>query len=439
MASHRDRKPHILEQDDICLPHPPLNFSATSAFEKGTIDLWWSSPAELWANTKFNIIGVNIYRSFDSEYGPYFRLNTTPMGGNFWRDRTRTILALQEEATFIAKGAETGPDGRYIICTKNKPLVIYPSPGVANCTNLNVQVTVNGEFAFVQSIDAARGYVELRTLPYFDVTSQEKIPAILPESDDDVVLLTYRYLTNEIRTDLAQRIFYRATTVAYDDDSATLIETPLDRAAQTNNQEVEKLDWIWREAIRRNKWVLYQGGERVKVFIRRVVGHRCGCWSPEHKQGRADCEVCYGTTIIGGYDGPYDIIIAPDDADKTIAQSNRGRNFIHTYETWTGPSPLLSQRDFIVKLNGDRYGIGPVRMPSNRGMQLQQFFTVSHLDEQDMRYELSIPDTNYMHAPETRYIAPGDGDANPMISEKENIPDERELRKHTVTGENITY
>jgi hypothetical protein len=439
MASHRDRKPHILEQDDICLPHPPLNFSATSAFEKGVIDLWWSSPSELWANSKFNIIGVNIYRSFDSEYGPYFRLNTTPIGGNFWRDRTRTILALQEPATFIAKGPETGPDGRYIICTKNRPLVIYPSPGVANCTNLNVQVTVNGEPAFVQSIDAGRGHVELRTLPYFDVTSQEKIPAVLPESDDDVVLLTYRYLTNEMRTDLAQRIFYRATTVIYDDESATLMETPLDRAAQTNNMEVEKLDWIWREAIRRNKWVLNQGGERVKVFIRRMVGHRCGCYSEEHKRGSADCEVCLGTRIIGGYDGPYDIIIAPDDADKNITRTNRGLQFAHAYETWTGPSPLLSQRDFIVKQNGDRYGIGPVRMPSNRGMQLQQFFTISHIDEQDIRYTLTVPDTNYMRAPETRYIVPGEGDASPMVSEKENIPDERELRKHTVTGENITY
>jgi len=439
MPSPRDRDPHILEQDEICLPHPPLNFSATSGFEKGVIDLWWSSPSELSANTKFNIIGVNIYRSFDSEYGPYFRLNTVPMGSNFWRDKTRTILSLQEEATFISKGPASGPDGRYIICTKKTPLVIYPSPGAANCTNLNVQVTINGIPAFVQSIDAARGHVELRTLPYFDVASQQKIPAVLPTSDDDVVLVTYRYLDNEVRTNLAQRIFYRATTVVYDDDAAALIETPLEKAAQTNNQEVEKLDWIWREAVRRNKWVLYQGGERVKIFIRRMVGHQCGCYSDEHKQSRSDCEVCWGTKIIGGYDGPYDGIIAPDDGDKAITQSNRGRGLIHSYDTWTGPSPLLSQRDFIVKLNGDRYGTGPVRMPSNRGMQLQQFFSVSHMDETDIRYKLTIPDTNYMSAPQTRYLVAGHGDATPMVSEKESIPNERELRKHTVTGENITY
>lgn len=440
MTSHRDRKPHILEQDYPCLPHPPLNIQAYS-LNREIIDIRWTSPDEIQSNTVFNIIGINIYRSFDSEYGPYVRLNTTPVGVNFWRDQTRTVLALQEDATnsFVSKGAETGPDGRYIICVQNKPIVIYPSPGVANCTNLNVQVTINGTPAYVQSIDATRGYVELRTRPYFDVASQEKLPAILPTSDSDLVLVTYKYLANEIPTRMNRRIFYRVTTVAYDDESLQFIETPLDRAAQTNYQEVEKLDWIWKEAVRRNQWVLNQGGERVKVFIRKHTGHRCGCWSPEHKRARVDCEVCYGVGIIGGYEGPFDITIAPDDGEKSITRSNRGVTVNHSYDTWTGPHPLLSQRDFIVKLNGDRYGIGPVRMPSNRGMQLQQFFPVSSMDEDDIRFNVTVPNPHYMEAPETRYTIAGRGDATPMMTEKENIPDEREIRGNTVTFENIEF
>lgn len=440
MASHRDRQPHILEQEDPCLPHPPLNIQAYSLSAE-IIDIRWTAPEELSSNTKFNIIGVNIYRSFDSEYGPYTRLNTIPVGTRFWRDQTRTVLALQEDVSnlFVSRGPETGPDGRYIICVKNKPIVIYPSPGEANCTNLNVQVTINGVDAFVQSIDAVRGHVELRTLPYFDVASQQKIPAVLPTADSDLVLATYKYTTNEVSTRLNKRIFYRVTTVAYDDVAAGLIETPLERAAQTNYQEVEKLDWIWREAVRRNKWVLNQGGERVKVFIRKFNGYRCGCISPEHKRARNDCEVCYGVGIIGGYEGPFDIIIAPDDGDKTVSRTNRGATVNHSYDTWTGPHPLLSQRDFIVKMNGDRYGIGPVRMPSNRGMQLQQFFPISSFDEADVRFGILVPNPNYLEAPETRYIVPGKGDANPIMTEKENIPDERELRGNTVTWENIEY
>lgn len=440
MPAPRDRQPHILEQDSPCLPLPPLNVMAYVP-DKSTIDIRWTCPSQLQGNSRFNILGVNLYRSFDSEYGPYTRVNPVPCGATFWRDRTQVILALQENVSnfFVGRGAATNPDDKYIFTTRFKPIVIYPSPGTANCTNLNVQVTVNGIPAYVQKIDAYNGSVELRSYPTVDSVSQQMIPAVLPTSLNDVVYATYRYVSNPITIDLAKRIFYRLTTVAYDQESMRLIETPLDRAAQTNNQEVEKLDYIWAEAVRRNKWILYQGGERVKVFIRKAAGPKCGCYSDTHKQSRADCLVCYGTGYIGGYDGPYDIIIAPDDADKGIVQQNRGRTLDHSYETWTSPSPLLSQRDFIVKLNGDRYGIGPVRMPTNRGMQLQQFFTVAHLDEVDIRYQVPVPDPSMMVAPQTRYIVPGQGNATPMMTEKKTIPDEREIRGGTVTAENENY
>ncbi|KKK63745.1 hypothetical protein LCGC14_2991210, partial [marine sediment metagenome] len=251
-----------------------------------------------------------------------------------------------------------------------------------------------------------------------------------------VVLATYRYVKQEVVTRLAQRIFYRVTVVAMDADTGALIETPLDRATQSTNLETEKLDWIWAEAIRRNKWIRDQGAERVKVFIRRSVGTRCGCYSDLHKQASHDCEVCFGTRIMGGYDGPYDITIAPDDSDKKISQTNRGRTVEHGYETWTGPSPLLSQRDFIVKLNGDRYGVGPVRMPSNRGLLLQQHFPIQRLDEEDIRYRVLIPDPRFLSAPQTRYQVPGQGGSTPMMTEKREIPAEREIRGNTVTFEN---
>lgn len=436
----RDRYPHILEQDHPCLPHPPLNISCYVP-EKSTIDIRWTCPGQIAANTKFDILGVNIYRSFDSEYGPWFRINTAPVGSTFWRDKTQVVLALQENvsSSFVKYGPETDPEGKYIFNTKFKPIIIYPSIGVANCTDLNVQVTVNGIHSPVERIWASDGAVELRNYPYYDVASQKPVGPVLPQSSTDIVLATYKYITNEVKTNLAGRVFYRITTVAYDANSQQLIETPLERAAKTNNREIEKLDYIWAEAIRRQHWILYQGGERVKVFIRKTVGPVCGCYIETHGQPKADCPVCYGTKIIGGYDGPYDMIIAPDDAEKNIKQSSRGRSFTQSYETWTTPSPLLSQRDFIVKLNGDRYGLGPVRVPTNRGMQLQQFFSVSHLDEPDIRYSVPIPDPYFMEFPQTRYIKPSEGDATPMMTEKQNIPDERELRGNTVTWENIEY
>ncbi len=435
-----DRLPRILEQQYPAVPLPPLNLFCSFGFLPGVLDLRWSSPAELPANSRFNMTGVNIYRSFDSEYGPYFRLNTIPIGANFYRDRTEVVVALNEDVSgsFISRGPTTSGDARYVFRTAHKPIDIFSSLGAIDITNLNVHVTVNGQAAFVESIRANLGEVELRKFPSFDVANQRTTQPVLPTNPSDVVLATYRYRRNEVKTDLGQRVFYRVTTVATDLETGDLIETPLDRASQANNQEVEKLDYMWREAIRRQRWLLDHGGERVKLFIRRAVGNRCGCYSNLHKQPSSDCQVCFGTGILGGYDGPYDVSIAPDDGPKKISQSARGRSMEHMYDTWMLPSPLVSQRDFIVKLNGDRYGIGPVRMPSNRGMQLQQFFPISHLDESDIRYRVPVMDSDMMYAPHTNWSLPDGGSATPMITERDRIPDEREERGATTTWAN-TY
>jgi hypothetical protein len=434
MPSPPDRPVNVLEVIDPAAPLPPLNFTCSPGFDKHTVDLWWSNPGEISANTLFNILGVNIYRSFDSEYGPYHRMNAVPVQAQFFRDKAQVQVVLQEDisSSFICRGP-TDPSGRWVFVTQNKPLALQPAVNI-NTADLNVYVTIDGVPAHVSRINAQTGEVQLSTEDVFDVASQTTSQAVVP-SENSVVLASYRYFDGVSKTSLYQRVFYRATTVAAD-DQGQLFETPLDKAITTNTNAIENLDWIWREATRRNKFILYQGGERVKAFIRKAVGPKCGCYSYSNKQPASDCLVCYGTSIIGGYDGPYDIMVAPDDAEKKIEQSNRGRSFMHSYETWTGPNPLLSQRDFIVKLNGDRYGIGPVRMPTNRGMQLQQHFLISHLDETDIRYKVPVLDTSTLIVPQTRYLIQGQGEATPMTTQRDAIPDERQIRGRTATFEN---
>jgi hypothetical protein len=435
-----DRPIGILELQYPALPLPPLNIMCSSGFEKHVTDLRWTSPTQIPANTQFDIVGVNVYRSFDSEYGPYDRLNALPIGTDFFRDRLLIRVAMNENVTnaFVARG-NTDPDGRWIFQTQFKPIIIDTSSAHSpNITNLNVYVTVNGVPAFVRSINVPTGEIELSRNATFDVASQVQTPAVLPQNSTDIVLATYRYyLQKEVPSELDQKTYYRITTVAVDRNTGVLLETPLHRAAEANNRQIEQLDWIWREAIRRNNFMLGQGGEPVKLFKQKLVGPKCGCYDYSRKQPSATCHTCYGTGIIGGYDGPYDITIAPEDGERAISQGNRGRTVQHPYDTWTGPSPLLTQRDFFVKLNGDRYGIGPVRMPSNRGMQLMQFFTTSHLDTADIRYSVPVIQTEFLVFPETRYPVPGEGKETPMMTDRETIPAERQYRANTVTGENM--
>jgi hypothetical protein len=114
MPAPPDRTPMVMEQLSPAVPLPPLNFSVQSGLEPGILDLRWDLPAYLSQNSQFSILGVNIYRSFDSEYGPFNRLNDVPIGTTFWRDSSRVTLALQEDISrsFTLKGTNS-PDGSW--------------------------------------------------------------------------------------------------------------------------------------------------------------------------------------------------------------------------------------------------------------------------------------------------------------------------------------
>jgi hypothetical protein len=447
-ASQRDRSPHDLELENPAYPVPPLNLFLTSGYQPGIFDLCWDDPASLTANSRFVILGVNVYQSFDSEFGPYYRLTELPVGARFYRDRTDNVIVVDEvveDSQWVlrgeAAGSETNPP-RYVFRTLRSPIVIAGSQAFAEANIAEVRVTIDGEPAHIKRVVGETGEIEIETRQFPDVATQKMIPSPVP-AESTVVRVSYRYNNTLVRTDLSTRVFYRVTTVGVpiraDLDVIRveeIRETPLERAAMTNSKEIEKVDWIWREAVRRNQWILQQGGERGLVYIRKTVGEPCSCVRYEtHKQPLNDCPDCYGTGILRGYEGPYAIVFAPDDAERRINQTARGRNLEHVMDVWTGPAPLLSQRDFIVRINGERYSIGPVRMPTNRGMILQQHFNIGYIDEKDIRYRLPID--NLQGLTVEQVLPPG---LSPVVeTSKPNIPNERELRGRTKTWENLTY
>ncbi len=388
-------------------------------------------------NERFRVMGVNLYRAQDSEFGPYERVTELPVGALYWQDRTDNVLVEDEDvsAQFIRRGNHDSPSNpaRWVFQTRQGPIVKEGSQATP---------------ANILRVLGASNEVELDPWPRVDIATQALIQPVLP-GDASVVKCAYRYNKTLLPTDLGKRTFYRVTCVglpvgilpatARADD---LVETPLEYAAAASSMEVEKLDYVWREAIRRNRWILEQGGERVKAFLRKTSGSPCPCVPDSyHGQPINDCTLCFGTAFLGGYEGPFDIIVAPDDAEKRIDHTPLGRTLQHSYEVWTGPTPLLSQRDFLVKQNGDRYSLGPVRMPSNRGNLLQQHFQIAHFDERDIRYD--VPVTSPVRAVAGRFVAlaplASGAEGAPDVTDKPSIPAERQERGRTKVWENLTY
>lgn len=454
-------------------PLPPKNVTVSTAYQKGTLDVRWEDPTVLARNASYTIVGVNIYRSEASDRGPFRRINEFPVGGTFFRDQTTYSKVDREtvrwETSWVFKG--DAPNSRQWTFRTQKPISKrYVRPPMQDINYADspsdVQFFVNGEEFPVAGVFGRTGDVTIVNSSEYDVGAEVFVAPGIP-GPDDVVEVSYYTPTNHIVSGLDTNVWYRVSSVAVDDTTPSgYVESPLEWCEPHSMLEVESLDYIWREAMRRNNWILQQGGERVKLFVQKIMGERCGCnldpvTREFGKQPSQRCMTCYGTGFVGGYEGPYELIIGPDDGERRKSQSQSGRRLEHTYEVWMGPSPLVSQRDFVLRQTGERYSIGPVRRPSNRGNLLQQHFNIAYLDQGDIRYCVPVDGTADLVWPETRgqrcvpTYAPqpvdhpmagpapwpvgADPVSHPMMTEKEEICDENEVRGRTKVWENINY
>jgi len=456
--------------DPVNGPSPPENVQVVTDYQIGVLDIRWDDPSILQKNTAYQIVGVNVYRSDVSDRGPYHRINPYPLGGTFFRDQTENEKVVNEvvqwDSSWVNRG-ESANSRRWMLRTscpivKNPVHAPFQKPTPAN-SPLDVMVTVDGKISQVSNVFGPTGEITLVNTTCFNPTTEKTHFPELPNPDgSSTVLITYWRNRNHIRSGLDAKIWYRLTTVALDATTPSgLIETELKYTEPVTNINVEKMDYIWRRAIQMNNWILEQGGERVKVFIRKQSGIRCPCTLDErgkeyNKQPNNRCLLCYGTGICGGYEGPYEIIVCGEDSPRAIPQTPWGRHVDNAYDVWFGPSPAVTQRDFIVKQTNERYSIGPVQRPSNRGVFLQQHFPIRYLDEGDVRYCVPIdgvstlpwPQTRLIHDPDvlypvlgTRYAPLEDGAraVMPMETEKATEPDETEQRGRTPVWENIQY
>lgn len=453
-------------------PAPPANPQVVSPLFAGALDVRWDDPRINPCNSCFQIVGVNIYRSDTSDRGPFHRIHSFPIGGTFYRDVTDVVLVENEIVDWNTAWANRGANANgdlWKFQTRRTPIVKRSGQAIAANSPMDVQVSIDGRIVPVDSVFGPTGEVTLINVPFWDIARQKEIPPILPRGPESTVSITYHTNRNLVQTDLDKKLWYRITSVALSIDEngnpltpSGFIETPLNLCPAVCSHQIETMDWMWREAIRRNNWILEQGGEQVKVMIRKTSGIVCyhghdpkSVELQQHPVNR--CTRCFGTGFLGGYEGPYDLIISPDDAERRVQQGPNGRNLVHTQEVFTGPSPLLTQRDFLIRQTNERYSIGPVRKPSARGNVMQQHFSIGYLDEQDIRYLVPLPDPSSLAWPQSRVSPPtlqggawrtfepfgpypeGGADTIPMTTEKENIPDEREIRGRTVVWENTTY
>jgi len=428
---------------DRTLPLAPRNLMITNPYSTEKTDVRWDNPKIIPQNSGLNILGCNVYRSTD---GPdnYTKVNDVPVTVLFYRDQTVEELIINEDATPTIKHV-LEPEEKWLVYSQLRPIIIPDTNGRSTTRIEDVKLEIdNGDGIFQEwpafKVNGITGEIELIISPVYNYSLQQIIPSRLPYPPLGRVRISYKHLRHQVLTVLSQRIYYKVTTVAVDpDDVSSTIETPLDEISDRTAFDIDAIDYIWREGIRRNRWILEQGGERVKIFIRKWMGAICPSHETTYGQGYNDCINCFGTNYVGGYEGPFDVIIAPPESEKMIELADMGLHIRYDWASWMGPWPLINERDVIIRQNNERYVIGPVTPQGSKGAIYQQHFSMSYVDQGDIRYKIPISTIDSVPPSYDPYRETSPDNASPAINNKPEIPPERMIRGRTVVFENITY
>jgi hypothetical protein len=423
---------------DTTKPLPPANAFVTTPYIAGILDIRWDNPLAVCENSQWDILGVNIYRSDDSECGPFEKINENPIETLYFRDQTTHKLVVDENVMpTLQKGVNARAD--WVFCTSKRPIVKEGTQNELADTSGDVVVKIDNGDGELKTTPALRvngrtGEVFLITQKIFCPETKKYQDPRLPIGPNSRITCSYWYNTNFIRSDLIPRFFYKITTVGRD-KQGNILETPLENVWPVNLYQIEKPHYIWKSIIAKNRYLLEQFGERVKLFIRKEVGEKCPTYVDTHGQSHNNCRLCFGTGIIGGYEGPFDITIAAPEAEKHINLTDTGLRLNFTFESWMGPSPLIRTRDFIVRQNFERMIVGSVTPQGAKGAVFQQHFNLNYRDTKDIIYQVPIhggavtvpviDDTRNINQPVT--------DASPQI------PEHKSKRAETDKGRTIDY
>jgi len=363
-------------------PIPPQNVEVVSPFVVGVLDIRWDNPAILARNAIYNVVGVNIYRSDVSDRGPFFRINEFPVGGTFFRDRTDNIQVRESvrwDHDWVFK-ADAPNDRRWVFRTKHPISKKHDTAPFQKQTMADtpddVIVIIDGEVVIVDDVFGMSGEVTLINQSTFNVATEKAEPPKLP-TPTSVVEVIYYANRNHIRSGLDANIWYRLTTVVLDSTTPSgYTETSLDWCKPQSLMEVERLDYIWRESIRRNQWILQQGGERVKIFIRKQAGVPCTCkMDPRtreyNKQPSLRCLTCFPPGTLVRTELGYRPIETVQAGERVLSADGEFHPVIRTFEKpFTGdlvsllPSvstqPILAtpEHPFLVMRGAHRRQVG---------------------------------------------------------------------------------
>lgn len=408
----------------------------------GSRDLWFPLVPKA---TK----GYNVYRAFDAPFN-WVKLNKDgPVPGHFFRDSTRLRLVKYPIQTtdWIDQNGVTGPrifkipempaskveNGKVKYLSAPEDVLIEVS-----YQNGTKQVVRSG---MVSAID------QTVTLPIGEAVQGAAAPeagsvAAWPIINyEQVESFTAIFHTVENYVDIAANLIRTYYTVVPVGDHGEFHAPGAPGTEVVNSIEVDRMDYMQHEMVRRNQWIFEQVAEPTYLMYRKRAGELCGCTTTETGTPRTRCPICFEVGYVGGYYGPYDMQFIDPDSPAVRTLDEGGIKVERPSKSFLGPTPIVQDGDMIIRRNGERLVISNVTYKMPRGVLLQQDFDVELLPPGDTRYLIPIasPEEPVIYNPAvTGDPLDGKGGAEP-IYEATTVPGKHWENPDPQVGRSITF
>jgi hypothetical protein len=361
-----------------------LHLLVLPSVDQRSVDLTWRR------NPVTNAVGYNVWRAVANPTD-WVKITTEPVNVTFFRDCSKIEQAIE---TPIWESGTDSATGVFILKVKKTPMCAMTLGDasivqLANAADVQVLSKKTGKKLNVDLVNPVRGLIQLtrKLVVAESVDFLEKPPF---EEDAQNLEVTYYWVSRLTDSAFGRDLYYKVTEVLGDGS-----ETPLDQAAYVSNQDLEKLDYYWREAIRKNRFIIEQSGEPAFLLMAKTTGRICDCVDTETLKSRNNCPVCWGVGYVGGYDGPYKIMFTPPNAPSQTRQGQEGKSKIRVAQSILGPTPTLMPGDIIVRFNGEKLVVTEVERTQVGGVTLQQQYNTELLKVSDFRQRLNVRNPNF--------------------------------------------
>lgn len=193
-----------------------------------------------------------------------------------------------------------------------------------------------------------------------------------------------RFVDYSVRQNMNVTYWYKISTCyIYNNE---VIESDLSNAFI---YKVDNTNKWFHKMNERDMWILKMDGELFDLYKRKLEGEHCSCWDDERgSASNPNCDICYGTGFVGGYDPVYQLYIRQKPANNNLSREGRGLTVKNSTGAWTICDIQIRDRDLLINPQGIMFRVTTANVNHAAGYLFHQELAMEEVETNDPIYKL---------------------------------------------------